>query len=122
MAIDEKQWASVREAFVYWANKRKANSVRSYASVREAIIALANNESKYTGGGSGNLGGLFTIVYTTDENDNEIINYAIGNEVFLWAKDLKILTKRAADLFNETRYTDNPYVIQNTDIINITDL
>ena len=123
MASDEKQWASVRESFVYWANKRKANSVRSYASVREAIKALADNESRYNGGGgSGDLGGLFTIIYTTDAQQQEIIDYAIGNEVFLWSKDLKILTERAAELFNSTRYTDNPYVLRNGDIINVTAL
>ena len=123
MAIDEKQWASIREAFVYWANKRKANSVRSYASVREAIIALANNESKYGNGGGDDLGGLFTIIYTTDvETGQDVIDYAIGNEEFLFAKDLKILTEEAANLFNSTRYTDDPYVFQDGDILNITDL
>lgn len=123
MASDEKQWASIREAFVYWANKRKANSVRSYASVREAILALANNESKYSSGGGGDLGGLFTIIYTTDETTGEeIVDYAIGNEEFLFAKDLKILTEEAAELFNSTRYSDDPYVLQDGDIINISDL
>lgn len=122
MTSDEKQWSSIREAFVYWANKRKANSVRSYASVRESILALANNESKSNGGGGGDLGGLFTIVYTTDADEQQIIDYVIGNEEFLWSKDIKILTEEAAELFNSTRYTEDPYVLQDGDIINITDL
>lgn len=70
MPIDEKQWASIREAFVYWANKRKANSVRSYASAREAIIALADNDYKSNGGG-GEGDSLFTAII--DENTGDTV-------------------------------------------------